>query len=104
MCVGDCDGMDRGREIDKERERERERDDASGQSLFDMAKKYRQANRGNSYLIFFSLKKKNWVCLLLFAWLRLINKEFSFTFLCGNLYFKTIYWSQADTYFMSLKC
>jgi hypothetical protein len=45
--------------------RNRERDDASGKSLFDLAKKYRQAskqaNRGNSYLILFffvSLGKK----------------------------------------------
>jgi hypothetical protein len=45
--------------------RNRERDDASGKSLFDLAKKYRQAskqaNRGNSYLILFFLAGKNWV-------------------------------------------
>ena len=28
----------------------------------------------------------------------------SFRFVCGNFYFKTIYWSPPDTYFMPLKC
>ena len=43
--------------------RNRERDDASGKSLFDLAKKYRQASKQGKFLFnsfFFSLEK-NWV-------------------------------------------
>jgi hypothetical protein len=72
--------------------RNRERDDASGKSLFDLAKKYRQASKQASKqgkflfnsIIFSRWKKIGFVFLLrllLFAWLKLINKEFSFPFL-----------------------
>ena len=94
--------------------RNRERDDASGKSLFDLAKKYRQAskqaNRGNSYLILFFLAGKNWVRFLTsFTSVCVAETHqqgvfFSFRFVCGNFYFKTIYWSPPDTYFMPLKC